>query len=676
MRKMRCLLAAALCLLLCLSLLPAAAAEEENAILGSGMCGAEYYDAYGVLKRYDVWWTLNSDGTMTVTGTGKMGWSDSCPWADYRDRILRVQIGSGVTLIRGFEQCPALTTVTIPATVTALWDSCFAGCASLTEITLPGGITEIPANCFCGCSAMKSAELPSGVTEIGWYAFGYCGSLSALKLPTELKTIGAAAFAGCGSLTELTIPAKVTSIGQRAFLDCVSLSAIRVSSSNERYAASNGVLFNKDKSELIAYPCGKSGDYKMPSTVTAISPYAFAGCQKLGHITVGSKVTVIPVSCFEEACLSVVTLPASLKEIGEGAFQLCEGLSSITFPASLESMGDWAFWACGDLREIYFKGPAPTIGDFVFSSVGEDGAHAAVCYPAAAAGWEEASAGDWGSEYLDWIACVKPTVTLQPRKASAYPGETVEYRVAADAEVSFQWYYRKTADGEWIACSGEDARTDTLRVEAKAYRSGYQYRCKLTNYLGSATSWYASLTVLEPKITAQPKSLTAATGGTAGFTVKAEGAASFRWYFSKDGGATWTKCSDGTGAALTVEAKAYRSGYLYRCAVKNAVGTVYSKAAALTVLDPPTVRTQPKDRTAAPGETVSFTLKASGTDLNYQWYFSKDGGASWTKCTDGTGAALTVEAKSYRNGYLYRCKISNAVGSVYSEAAALNVAKP
>ena len=190
------------------------------------------------------------------------------------------------------------------------------------------------------------------------------------------------------------------------------------------------------------------------------------------------------------------------------------------------------------------------------------------------------------------------------------------------------------------------------------------------------TSNTATLTVTsKPVITTQPKSQTVAEGGSAKFTVTATGATAYQWQYRSSSSASWSNCSNGKSASLTVEAKAYRSGYQYRCQVSNAAGTTVSETATLTVVAKPVITTQPISKTAYADDTVRFTVKATGTDLSYQWYYRTSSSGSWNKCS-GTGAAtasLSVEAKSYRNGYQYRCRVSNAAGEVYSDVVTLTV---
>ncbi len=272
-----------------------------------------------------------------------------------------------------------------------------------------------------------------------------------------------------------------------------------------------------------------------------------------------------------------------------------------------------------------------------------------------------------------------PVITQQPQSATALAGETVVFRVACDtAEASYRWSYRNSPTASWKACTGTGANTAELPIEAKGYRSGYQYRCEVTGRGGSVCSEAATLTVVTaPSFTLQPQSVTAPVGESVRFTVRvSDSAASLQWYYRTSESGAWNKCSNGTAAELAVEAKLYRSGYQYRCRAVNAAGTALSDIVTLTVLDlvKPVITQQPQSAAAVPGVTVSFTVAATDAE-SYQWYYRTSESGAWTKCSDGASATLTVEAKLYRSGYQYRCRVSNAAGAVYSEAATLTVAE-
>ena len=280
---------------------------------------------------------------------------------------------------------------------------------------------------------------------------------------------------------------------------------------------------------------------------------------------------------------------------------------------------------------------------------------------------------------LTVIVAAKPTITTQPKSQSAAVDTTVKFKVVATGAETYQWYYRTSSSGSWAKSSLSGNKTATLSVKATEARNGYQYRCKVSNSAGYKYSSAATLTIVtKPTISTQPKSQSAKEGETVKFTVAATGGSlKYQWYYRTSSSGEWKK-STGTGATtktLSVEAKAYRDGYQYRCRVSNAAGYKYSSAATLTVLTKPAITTQPSSKTVSAGTTVKFTVKATGGDLSYQWQYRTSSSGEWKNCT-GTGATtatLTVEAKSFRSGYQYRCRVSNAVGYKYSSAATLTV---
>ena len=275
---------------------------------------------------------------------------------------------------------------------------------------------------------------------------------------------------------------------------------------------------------------------------------------------------------------------------------------------------------------------------------------------------------------------LKPTITTQPKSVSKTAGGTASFSVTATGgSLNYQWQFKKPGESTWSNCSGEGATSATLDVEAKLYRSGYQYRCVVTNPAGSTTSNAATLTVnsiAKPTITTHPKSVTVMVGQTATFKVVASNAVSYQWQFRAKSSDPWSNCTNGTGATLNVEGKAYRNGYQYRCAVTNSGGTTYSGAATLTVtaLSKPTITKQPVSAAVTIGQSANFTVAATGTGtLSYQWQFRASASEAWSNCTNGTGANLEVVGKAYRNGYEYRCAVTNAGGTTYSNAATLTV---
>ena len=143
----------------------------------------------------------------------------------------------------------ALTSITIPNSVTKIRGGAFFGCILLTSVTIPDSVTEIGVGAFTGCSSLRnfsgkfaSADgrclitngkliafagdglsnytIPNSVTEIGSMAFAACSSLTSITIPDSVTEIGGGAFMGCSSLTSITIPNSVTEIGDKAFEGC------------------------------------------------------------------------------------------------------------------------------------------------------------------------------------------------------------------------------------------------------------------------------------------------------------------------------------------------------------------------------------------------------------------------------------------------------------------------
>ena len=100
-------------------------------------------------------------------------------------------------------------------------------------------------------------------------------------------------FQGCTGITTLMIPDSVTSIGERAFSGCNSLTDFQMSENNLSYASIDGVLFNKQKTELLYYPGGKQGEYIVPDGVTHIGAWSFCGCDKIIGVHIRNDVQII-----------------------------------------------------------------------------------------------------------------------------------------------------------------------------------------------------------------------------------------------------------------------------------------------------------------------------------------------------------------------------------------------
>jgi len=261
-----------LSLVFLLALLPAGASAAD--VIAAGDCGA----AGGNLT-----WTLDSDGVLTVEGTGAMAdFGEGAPWMEYAfsedegSSIRSIVISDGVTSIGeyAFRFCSSALHVAIPDTVASIGAGAFSY-SGIESVTIPASVTSISEDTFYQCFNLTSVSLPSSVTSIGEAAFAYCMQLADLIIPDSVTSIGEAAFYGCHALVSLEIPAAVTSIGMIALRNCGMLEAINVAPDNRSYCSIDGVLFDKGLTTLLQCPDAKTGACSIPASVTAIDEAAF-----------------------------------------------------------------------------------------------------------------------------------------------------------------------------------------------------------------------------------------------------------------------------------------------------------------------------------------------------------------------------------------------------------------
>lgn len=153
------------------------------------------------------------------------------------------------TIGHGAFERSAVTSVTIPDSVTAILDRAFANCFQLTNISIPNSVTAIGSFAFEGCTKLESITLPSSLLTISEFLFYDCSQLTTIHIPDSVSSIRQYAFYNCGKLETIRIPVSVTSIGSYAFDDCPSSMTVTYSGSKKQWDAItkgsyNGVLEN------------------------------------------------------------------------------------------------------------------------------------------------------------------------------------------------------------------------------------------------------------------------------------------------------------------------------------------------------------------------------------------------------------------------------------------------
>ena len=293
----------------------------------------------------------------------------------------------------------------MPNNLKEIGEGAFCGCTSLIDIAIPGSVTTIGIYAFSNTkwlenqkskktliivngilidaeSATGDVTIPNNVTCIGGGAFSNCTTLTSITIPNSVTKIGDFAFNSCTSLTDIKIPNSVTEIGRFAFYNCTDLRNFIVDDDNQDFSSIDGVLYNKDKTTLIQYPCGNTRtDYIVPDSVKEIGHSAFKGCTNILSITIPDNVETIgggsgigsggggffAGGVFSDCTnLTSVTLPSNLKAISTSLFSNCSKLKNIIIPDKVTYIGSDAFAYCSSLESIKIPESVTYIGFDVF----------------------------------------------------------------------------------------------------------------------------------------------------------------------------------------------------------------------------------------------------------------------------------------------------------------------
>lgn len=258
-----------------------------------------------------------------------------------------------------------LESIVIADSVTKIGYCAFWECNSLEYIELPSSITYIDGSSFVYCNSLKEITIPEGVTDICGYAFEHCASLETVILPESLEHIEVCAFYDC-NISRIYIPKNVSYIASDAFSMC-PIEGFDVSEDNANFKEIDGVLYNKDVTQIVYVPNGVK-NVVIPKTVTDLQS-AFRGHATIETVQFeeGSAATEIPYFAFGETPnLKSVTLPTGIKTIGYGAFYDCISLEKVNIPTSVTELSESAFAHCESLKELHIPASVTDIGNFCF----------------------------------------------------------------------------------------------------------------------------------------------------------------------------------------------------------------------------------------------------------------------------------------------------------------------
>ena len=356
-KRMLSIAVAAMMLFTCIPAMaaPVAASSEEPAAIETDVSevSTEPSEVAGGSCGTNATWTLDSDGLLTISGSGRI---DDRLY-DYAESITKVVIEEGITSIcdGAFQNCKKMEEVVIPDSVTSIQRTAFANCKSLKIVVLPKMLKEIERSVFVGCTNLESVILPKNLNTIGKSAFYGCDSLKEINVPAGTEKIDDWAFAWSINLESVTLPDSVTELGAYAFTSCKRLKTVVLPNDIDTIKENT---FSHCDLECVS----------IPDSVKIIGNSAFAGCDNLQEVIMSEKVTHIGESAFSGcSVLETVNLPESLTEIGNKAFRSCVKLSTATLPKNLTVLGEESFSTCRALTNVSIPEGVSVIGASAFS---------------------------------------------------------------------------------------------------------------------------------------------------------------------------------------------------------------------------------------------------------------------------------------------------------------------
>ncbi|MCD8089181.1 MAG: leucine-rich repeat domain-containing protein [Clostridiales bacterium] len=309
----------------------------------------------------------------------------------YNTYLTSVTVPSSVSYIDGwaFYYCTNLETITLSEGLNHIGDSAFWGCEKLTSITIPSTVSSVDLHAFAYCTALEEVTLSEGnLSYLGEGVFINCTSLKEIYIPNGVYGLYNELFYGCSSLTTVYLPSSINWIDDDVFYGCDNLAYISYDGTEDNWSslsigngndALNNVTFTYSTFDwsiedgvLYITGSGSMPDYSedddnrapwyysydqinsivIEDGVTSIGKLAFDNSGTVETITINGSIRSIGNAAFRGSGITSITLPDSLKSIGDYTFQYCNNLTTINIPENVNSISRRAFVSCANLESI------------------------------------------------------------------------------------------------------------------------------------------------------------------------------------------------------------------------------------------------------------------------------------------------------------------------------------
>ena len=684
------LIAWLLVICMAISLLPAAALADTAAT--SGTCGENSGD--------NVVWALDDNGTLTISGNGRMMYvSDKSrvPWASYIKDIKSVVVEEGVETLcdYAFKDCSNLKSVKLANGLKHILDYAFKGTA-IESVVLPNSLQSIGMYAFSS-TPIKSINLPNGLTHVGSYSFENCLGLTSVVIPDSVEYMFEGAFYGCKNLKSATIGKKVDQIYDSTFSDCTSLETVNLPDAIKHLGIAS------------FYNCTSLKSIKLPKSLLSIGDFAFTGCP-FTDITLPEGLESIGDEAFVGSSFKNLKLPDSLLGVNRlaflgssfdkvhitdkmvirecafgidvGSFTVDENNKTIKmidgaiwnfddntgenillycdkshgaegyFISGASEIADYAFANCTSVKEIFFIGDAPSIGYNAFLNC-----TLTIDYPKDNSTWNDRKNKDYGGK-ITWAPYdvktpAAPKVSITTDAASGKPS----LKWGSDENAVAYCVYRATSKNSdyYLVDAVEGTKyVDTDTTPGKTY----YYIVTAVNINGDESDNSAIKSITCDCARPVVSITTNASSGKPSLKWNAvDGAAKYEVYRATSKNGTYTKMYTTTSTSYTNSTAVPGTTYYYKvkaiCGKSSYGNSAYSVVKSITCdCARPTVTVKCNENTGKP----VLSWKAVDGASKYYIYRSTDGGKTYKYWDSTSKTSYTNSGAEAGKTYYYMVK--------------------